>query len=227
MDGVCGLEIPLVVVNDELVEVNWGPADRNAKCTIVDVNVVDSWLGRVLRRSLGMKNRWSRRRLLEGRWKGRSIQWDWCWRWILDRELSVFLFVLDWSPVVVCLLFFVAIAIVGVHQVSFIVVSACAARVRGIDDQGIGLVRCQKGFCDVLRPALVFLWDLHASGDEITVAFPDKLENVCLVLTHSFPLGIKLEAVIVGMVAEQNVRVPCDGVSDGFVGLIVASFGGH
>ena len=109
MDSVCGLEIPLVVVNDELVEVNWGPADRNAKCTIVDVNVVDSWLGRVLRRSLGMKNRWSRRRLLESRWKWRSIQWDWCWRWVLDGELSVFLFVMDSSPVVVCLLFFVAI----------------------------------------------------------------------------------------------------------------------
>jgi hypothetical protein len=73
----------------------------------------------------------------------------------------------------------------------------------------------------------MFLWNLHASGNEIAITFPDELESVCLVLAHSFPLGIKLKAVIIGVISKQDVRVPYGGVSDGFVDLIVASFGGH
>ena len=89
------------------------------------------------------------------------------------------------------------------------------------------MIRCQKRFRDVLRPSLVCLWNLHASGDKIAVTFPDELEDVCLVLTHLFPLSLKLETVIVCMIAEQNVRIPCVGVSDGFVSLVVTSFDGH
>ena len=54
VNGVGCLEIPFVVVSGKFSEVDWSPANRDAKGAIVDVNVVDSWPGRILRMTLWM-----------------------------------------------------------------------------------------------------------------------------------------------------------------------------
>jgi hypothetical protein len=48
VDGVGYLKFPLGIVIVKVSEVDWSPADRNAKNAIVDVNIVDSWLCRIL-----------------------------------------------------------------------------------------------------------------------------------------------------------------------------------
>ncbi len=59
------------------------------------------------------------------------------------------------------------------------------------------------------------------------VSFPDKLQDIWLVLSHSFPLSVELETMIKCMVAKKDVRIPGACIFDRFIGKIVRCFDGH
>ncbi len=78
-----------------------------------------------------------------------------------------------------------------------------------------------------LAPIARFLWDLHTYRDKVAVTFPNKLLDIWLVLSHSFPMSVKLETVIICMIAEEDIRIPGVCISGRFIGKIDRCFDGH
>ncbi len=68
----------------------------------------------------------------------------------------------------------------------------------------------------------MFLWIfIHLEISKVAVTFPNKLQDNWLDLSHSFPLSVKLETVIIFMISDEDNRVPGVCISDRFVGKIV------
>lgn len=73
----------------------------------------------------------------------------------------------------------------------------------------------------VFRPSFQLCRNCECTGRLITVACTDKLEGVAFIALHGLPLCLKLEAVVVGVVAEGDVCVPGDWISDRLVRCVV------
>jgi hypothetical protein len=75
-------------------------------------------------------------------------------------------------------------------------------------------VRLQVWFRDIDRPLAEYSWNENLHVAMVRVHEPNVSQNIGFALTHSLPLSLKLEAVVVAVIAKDDVLMPGKLVPD-------------
>ena len=117
------------------------------------------------------------------------------------------------SSVVACSLFLLFV----LSSSSISMKLSCLSRIRGVNVNGGWRVLKKIRMRNVVHPVFKLFRDGKCTGCLIAVACPDKLQSITFASLHVLSLGLKLKAIIIGMVAKGDVFVPGGWVSDRFV----------
>ena len=120
-----------------------------------------------------------------------------------------------------------AVIVIQFHKFSFVIEFASLSRSCGVDMNGGRQMLEEIRSSNAIGPAFKLGGNIHGPRPLVAVSSPDKLESVACISLHSFPLYLKLEAVVVGRVTEGDVFVPGVWISDRFVSFIVCHTKSH